>query len=41
MFDKKLQDANVVQIKFILYEWKVLKTQIFKVILYFLFESMT
>ncbi len=41
MVDKKLQGANVVQIKSFLYKWKVLKTKIFKVILLFLFEAMT
>jgi hypothetical protein len=40
MFDKKIHDASVVQIKKKLYKWKVFKTQIFKMILHFLFEAM-
>jgi hypothetical protein len=32
MFDQKVQEANVVQIKHFLCHWKVFKTKIFKMI---------
>ncbi len=39
MFDKKIYEINVIQIKHYLYHWKAFETYISKMILHFLFED--
>jgi hypothetical protein len=40
MFNKKIQGVNILQKIYILYHWKVLKTELFKMLLLYQFEIM-